>query len=382
MAGQPSIQTPAGHARALSPADPSSEPRLEPLIDALLKTGVCVPNSLFLVEGVDAKVPISRLHRAVRLMLGDGRLCIQALLSPELHSLIDNENVCVGTYVRLVKSTLHCFKAGKLGGKPDRNSSDDGPKLVYLLVERMIPVGSSRSYLEAIKRSEELSENQRPPQLVEDVQVVHAGDASTGVKAPVSHADQDLSDGDDEFETMQVSQEKANTRRTQAGEMREAAARPGSAYGAAANQLPWASDDPAQPLKLTSLRSIPLLPYKQNWRVNVLAVVAQLSAVEPSHLPPYQQRVARLADPSTKKQVHLTVFLDPESFAPEEGSVVLLLGVKNHRFDGGSLKMYANERRPDGAAWWLENPTHLDWCDVQGLQRWWEKQEAVVAQDT
>lgn len=97
----------------------------------------------------------------------------------------------------------------------------------------------------------------------------------------------------------------------------------------------WAN--PPAPLRLTALRSILHLPYAQNWSCNVLVIVTSLSDVESSYLSPYRQRVARIADPSTAKRVHLTVFLDPEDFTPAVGSTVLLLGVKNHRFDGGSL---------------------------------------------
>lgn len=146
--------------------------------------------------------------------------------------------------------------------------------------------------------------------------------------------------------------------------------------------LALAITDPSRPLKLTPLRSIPNLPYKQNWMVNVLAVVVSLSPVEPAHLPPYTQRTARLADPSTSKRVLLTVFLDPEEFTPEVGSVVLLVGVKNHRFDGGCLKKYASDRPRDTGngnemcRWWLENPRVLEWCagEVDQLVSWWREQ--------
>lgn len=145
--------------------------------------------------------------------------------------------------------------------------------------------------------------------------------------------------------------------------------------------LALAITDPSQALKLTPLRSIPNLPYKQNWMVNVLAVVVSLSPVEPAHLPPYTQRTARLADLSTSKRVLLTVFLDPEEFAPEVGSVVLLVGVKNHRFDGGCLKKYASDRPKDTGSgmcrWWLENPRGLEWCagEVDQLVNWWRGQQ-------
>ncbi|KAK3320604.1 hypothetical protein B0T19DRAFT_243921 [Cercophora scortea] len=144
------------------------------------------------------------------------------------------------------------------------------------------------------------------------------------------------------------------------------------------NKLPsWMPNDLTQALKLTPLRSIPNLPYKQNWAVNVLAVVASLSEVEPCHLPPFSQRTARLTDPSTTKRVLLNVFLDPTEFNPAIGSVVLLVGVKNHRFDGGCLKKYVSDKPRNGTSWWMEDPETLGWCsaEVVSLRCWWDGQQ-------
>ena len=57
-------------------------------------------------------------------------------------------------------------------------------------------------------------------------------------------------------------------------------------------QRSWQSTDPSKPLKLTSLRAIPHLPFKQNWSVNVLAIATAVSELEPSGIPPYTQRRA------------------------------------------------------------------------------------------
>jgi hypothetical protein len=87
--------------------------------------------------------------------------------------------------------------------------------------------------------------------------------------------------------------------------------------------------------------------------------------------------MARITDPSTAKQVHLTVFLDPDQFNPKVGSAVLLTGVKNHRFDGGSLKKYASDKAL--GKWWFEDPWELAWCDVRGIKDWWAEMEAYFA---
>jgi len=197
-----------------------------------------------------------------------------------------------------------------------------------------------------------------------------------------------ISDSDDEaFEKLQISIDRAAERRVGAernGPLQELQAAVLQQNQKQAKALPLAITDPHQPLKLTPLRSIPNLPYKQNWMVNVLAVVSSLSAVEPAHLPPYSQRTARLADPSTSKRVLLNVFLDPEGFTPAVGSVVLLVGVKNHRFDGGCLKKYASDRPRDGPkSWWLENPKGLQWCEgeVVRLRNWWDEQQQLLQED-
>ena len=78
----------------------------------------------------------------------------------------------------------------------------------------------------------------------------------------------------------------------------------------------------------------------------------------------------------------MTVFLDPEEFNPSVGSAVLLVGVKNHRFDGGSLKKYASDgvagrgkgkgkaREVATERWWFEDPWEMQWCDVGGIRNW------------
>ncbi|KAL2171825.1 hypothetical protein VTG60DRAFT_1522 [Thermothelomyces hinnuleus] len=147
---------------------------------------------------------------------------------------------------------------------------------------------------------------------------------------------------------------------------------------AVTNPRPWLPTDATQPVKLTPLSQIPHLPYRQNWMVNVLAVVTSLSGVEPSYIgPSFRQRTARLADMSTPKQVHLSVYLDPEEFTPAEGSVVLLLGVKNHLFEGGSLRKYVSDRLASGQSWWVADPGELGWCraGVERLRAWWREKQ-------
>ncbi|KAK7420567.1 hypothetical protein QQZ08_010326 [Neonectria magnoliae] len=308
---------------------------LVPVIRDILRTRYCVPGSVFLVEGLD-QVSVSRSGRwqAVRLLLGDGALCIQALLPGSMHRFVETGEVALGSYIRC--ESLHT-----------KWQQTDNGAMVYLVVEDLVTVGWNDSYRALAPAVEQAS-----PKIID---------------APKNE------DVDDEFEAEAF----------EAFEAFEALAHPKKAEQRSEAKPRTAPDqpialprdwhDPQTPLKLTTLRSIPHLPYAQNWSCNVLAIIASLSSVEPSNLPPHRQRTARLADPSTSKQVHLTVFLDPEEFSPQVGSVVLLVGVKNHRFDGGSLKKYASDR---GSRWWFQDPVEMGWCDVDGIKTWWKEMTA------
>ncbi|KAI8957938.1 hypothetical protein F5Y11DRAFT_61870 [Daldinia sp. FL1419] len=359
-----------------------------PLIADILRTGYCIPGSIFLVEGVDsAHTSRSKRWRAVRLLLGDGDLCIQALLSAEMHRSIDEGEVAFGSYVKLERFRVEWRdldngshgNSPSIKGKEKAHSAEN--RMVYLVIEDLMLVGWNNVLVDTVPvesvqtgaevphdRAENMAEasiTTTKPALDNNVPQVFDSDVS-----PL----EDIADEDDDFEAIPDADSKATQNRLDlAADSNNVAARNASNT----NHLPWSSNNPGKPLKLTKLRSIPNLPFKQNWSVNVLAVVSAISGLEPSGLPPYSQRQARLTDPSTNKHVLLTVFLDPEQFTPAVGSVVLLLGVKNHRFDGGSLKKYASDRPAAGHSWWYENPAQLDWCDVQGLRQWWEETRSL-----
>ncbi|KAI2467781.1 hypothetical protein F4781DRAFT_297087 [Annulohypoxylon bovei var. microspora] len=358
-----------------------------PLIADILRTGYCVPGSVFLVEGVDSlHTSKSERWRAVRLMLGDGELCIQALLSAEMHTYVDQGEVTLGSYVKLERFRVEWKNVSNGDGEnlstakgkgKERDDRDPGDKMVYLIVEDLALVGWHNTLIDAtdVENTEvgadipqENPETKPQSPITAEPPSSNRGALSfdSGIGIP-----KEVADADDDFEVIPDAAAKANQNRLDlAAQSRDKAAAPDASF------LPWSSKDPGKPLKLTKLRAIPNLPYKQNWSVNVLAVISAISEVEPSGLPPYTQRQARLADPSTDKHVLLTVFLDPARFAPPVGSVVLLLGVKNHRFDGGSLKKYVSDRPAAGRSWWYDDPMQFDWCDVEGLRRWWVESQS------
>ncbi|ORY55132.1 uncharacterized protein BCR38DRAFT_357152 [Pseudomassariella vexata] len=369
----------------------------KPLIADILRTEYCPLGSIFLVEGIDIiHTSRSKRWRVVRLLLGDGQLCIQAVLSAEMHRYVDAGDVAVGSYIKLgvfrVGTNRQDARSTIAGNLREKAALKQGRPMVYLVVEDLVMVGWDNRLLEEPNEADVTSATEgtliqkderrkgakdaegQPsgaPNLATPAKV-HSVTMAPASSIPKTTADADLLKevvkADDDFESNTITYHKTTQK-----QLEITAQTSGYVASLDSRHLPWSSTDPTKPLKLTPLRNIPHLPYKQNWSVNLLAIVSAISDLEPSALPPFSQRQARIADPSTSKHVHLTVFLDAEEFHPEVGSVVLLLGVKNHRFDGGSVKKYVSDRPKDGSSWWYENPTQFLWCDVEGLRRWWDE---------
>lgn len=308
-----------------------------PVIQDILRTRYCVPGSILLVEGIDT-TPISSSGRwqAIRLLLGDGVLCIQALLSGDVHRFVHTGEVDLGSYIRCESFELKWKKVGD-------------QTMVYLVINDLVTIGWNDSYRALRKPNTETEIDESEP-----------------VPDPLDEDDEDdaaMEEAFGAFETLTLPPQKTEATQPDKGSSSVSKSQPIA--------LPRDWHDHQSPLKLTTLRSIPHLPYVQNWSCNILAIITSLSPVEPSNLPPYKQRTARIADPSTSKRIHLTVFLDPDDFSPRIGSAVLLVGVKNHRFDGGSLKKYASDKKQ--GQWWFEDPWELTWCDVAGIKEWWDQ---------
>ncbi|KAK8039363.1 hypothetical protein PG993_007774 [Apiospora rasikravindrae] len=379
----------------------------KPLIADILRTKYCIPGSIFLVEDVEVcNASRSKRWRAIRLMLGDGELCIQALLSAEMHRYVDGGEVSIGSYIKLDAFRLEWLNSaadpGGKGQKTEYAMASETGSMPYLVVSRLNKVGWNNRLLEMAGAAGLLPVTDEPGIAVAGGEPAPVAFAQTSRKDEKTQAEvieaqpvvtdkhllEEVADATDEddFEAITVSPQQTAQKRAELATQQLQSQPPSQVAamkarvcrrtrhggGTAPFSSPWLDTDPTKPLKLTPLRGIPNLPYKQNWSTNVLAVVATISELQPSNLPPFRQRQARLAHPSTPKQVHLTVFLDPAEFAPQVDSVVLLLAVKNHRFDGGSLKKYASDRPKHGGRWWYENPTQFAWCDVEGLQRWWD----------
>lgn len=387
-------------------SDPSAPFEVRPIFRDLLRTRYCIPGSVFLVERIESVAPIRRQYRAIRLLVSDGVSCVQAVLRGEAHGLVDNGTVYAGCYVRVGSFELRFLDTSD--GQCDHGEEDENgvtvrpdmkrkqvtetPKTVYLVLENPVTVGWNTAYLNLLGPrnqvplpvgAEESERNAAPERSVGAVEK-DKGPLPDPKEEQTATSDLNASPRYDDIaadpnisELLSGDLSKIDTSRTVSTSAKPLI-KPSSNIAQPSNgQLPWSTDDPTKPLRLTPLRMIPNLPYQQNWMVNILAVVSSISDVQPSHLPPYHQRTARLTDPSTSKHVLLTVFLDPDDFTPAVGSVVLILGVKNHRFDGGSLKKYASDRPKSGGRWWFEEPDELGWCDVAGLRAWWDSKRAT-----
>jgi hypothetical protein len=132
----------------------------KPIIQDILRTKYCIPGSVVLVEGIEI-IPVEdqksryggRDHVAVRLLLGDGDLCIQALLARVMHSYLNRRGITKGAYVQLEKFELVELE---LNRKSKDTAKEDWtikmPKrkksnMVYLVVENLRVVGWSQKYL-------------------------------------------------------------------------------------------------------------------------------------------------------------------------------------------------------------------------------------------
>jgi hypothetical protein len=344
----------------------------------------------------------------VQLLLGDGELCIQALLDGRLHSLVESSQVAVGSYVRADDYSL---KSQRVEG----DSEADGPHtMVFLVLEDIVPIGWNDSFraqwleqqVSGMVTSDKPEDDHQGQDTdlgtssdVEAKKLHHVPNDVDKRSSPVKKSsplrlqppkssyesysdDAAIEDAFDAFDartfprkTVRFSSDREPSP-TVTDSKSTKKAKPSKNQPIA---LPRDWHNPQTPLRLTTLHAVPRLPYTQNWSCNVLAIVASLGDVVPSNLLPHRQRTARLADPSTAKLVTLTVFLEPEQFVPRVGSAVLLLGVKNHRSDGGSLKKYASDAGKEGDAcrgrWWMEDPWDLSWCDVGGIKQWWSEME-------
>lgn len=131
-------------------------------------------------------------------------------------------------------------------------------------------------------------------------------------------------------------------------------------------------------LRLTSLAALTGPHATRNKVVDVFAVVASVTPTLvgcPGIRPGIHfKRELRITDPSTPKKVMLSVFVKPEEFLPEVGTVALFRSVTTNKWDGGSLNAF--KRDCEGRKWFLKSPQGVGGCDVTNLMEWWKNRQA------
>lgn len=459
---QDSNQNPIVSCDLASPVQPSL------LIEDILRTRYCIPGSIFLVEAIEACVAVDSRYRTVQVILGDGKLCIQALLRSEIHCFIDNGHIFEGCYVRVDKFELRSvdIKSGTADveddgtgnpatARPGKPAKRKTGKTAYLLVSDMVTVGWSRTYLDILgvqhppntqptwsttgrdggfglgardgtskltiaqlaamdpkPALNAMRSRESPPPLAEPAMSIPASPPPIKhghpAKPPEPENDSDyISDSDESVESSKVPTEpraiehpvdppsprrqpaiirqqaiqRANN--TKPPNIPSAPAEPPARVPVNVNvnvkakpaKIPWKVRDLKQgPFMLRPLVQVNKVKMLQNFMMNVLAVVVSVDDAV-LHLGT-MRRTARLADPSTAREVLLAVYLDPEDFMPRPGSIVLIAGVKNHTEDGGSLRKWPSDALPEGRPWWTDVPGALGWCkeEVERIRQWWEEE--------
>ena len=124
-----------------------------------------------------------------------------------------------------------------------------------------------------------------------------------------------------------------------------------------------------RPLKITPLSSLTGSRATRNRVLDVLALVVDVApdVVRRPKMP--EQRDLRIVDPSTRRRVQLTVFVDAASFTPSVGTPALFRNVTTHEWNGGSLKAYP--RDCEGTQWFFPNPAWVEGYDAAELRGWW-----------
>ena len=126
-----------------------------------------------------------------------------------------------------------------------------------------------------------------------------------------------------------------------------------------------------RPLRVTPLIDLPRARAFRNKLYDVCAVICSAGENIIQRRGITDKRDFRLMDLSTKRQVQLSVFVDPMHFMPPLGTVALFRSVAFHEWDGGSLKAYY--KNCGGRKWFIEDPVGVPGCDVDGLRALWEE---------
>ncbi|KAL8835429.1 MAG: hypothetical protein Q9205_002665 [Flavoplaca limonia] len=379
---------------------------LNPVIQELVRTQVCLPNLKLLVHRI-AVVTLPEVdeldgNEAFKLTLTDGEKTIQALLKRRIYKTLYNADIREGSFVIL--KVYHIAQGKKVHG--------DGT-ITYLVVEDFFSIGEDESY-HVVSETEDSPDlaagtsvpkepskhlplpktvisgtgNDRSPQGTTLVATVKAQELPTSRMA--------LDQQDEKF-LEYVGKENVTPTPPTSQQLREAMKRKWDTALAEidmndthriskyrrleetrAREAKQAADAAAKAL-LVLFESLPTTPLvavtgsnkRRNTRHDVLALIVSVSpdTVKRANMP--SKRDFRIMDISTTKKVLLSVFVKAEDFHPQPGTVALFKHLTTHDYDGGSLNAYVKDCA--GSDWFIPDPPGFENGEVAQLKDCWAR---------
>lgn len=417
------------------------------IIRDILREDICISGSVVLVEKIEKIAATLSNPSAVRLLLGDGELCIQAFLSPNTHGLVDAGEITMGCYVRLEKFYIQREDVERrdhgvlqAGSKKRKRKQ----QVVFLKIDQLETIGWDFEYIKysrpavrtltpnAIRKNREILASSETGNVANikgipdmsrmvDKRRPSMESLSTEMFDLEPFTDEDLPNvdslvslknkNDEEVSHVEEDRRQEDSRHDPLIQEDPISKNPHSPNPdgllellittSELQNLSTPEPDPPPNLDLNvpretklipipsanktslvprTLASLSKLPARQNSPCTVFAIIDEISPVKPCPIPPHKTREIRLVDPSTTKRVLLSILWQPEGFDPAVGTPVLLRGLKNHRYDGGSLNAYPKSVSPftqneDGSDWWIPFPYGWDGCDVDGYLEWWKQRQ-------
>ncbi|KAL8896792.1 MAG: hypothetical protein Q9192_002914, partial [Flavoplaca navasiana] len=380
---------------------------LNPVIQELVRTQVCLPNLKLLVHRI-AVVTLPEVdeldgNEAFKLTLTDGEKTIQALLKRRIYKTLYNADIREGSFVIL--KVYHIAQGKKVHG--------DGT-ITYLVVEDFFSIGEDESY-RVVSETEEFPDlaagrsagPKEPSKHLPLSKTIISGTgndrSSQGTKSVATVKAQELPtsrmalDQQDEKLLEDVGKENVTPTPPTSQQLREAMKRKCdtaldeidmndthriSKYRrleeTRAREAKQAADAAAKAL-LVLFESLPTTPLvavtgsnkRRSTRHDVLALIVSVSpdTVKRANMP--SKRDFRIMDISTTKKVLLSVFTKAEDFHPQPGTVALFKHLTTHEYDGGSLNAYVKDCA--GSDWFIPDPPGFENGEVAQLKDCWAR---------
>ncbi|KAL8996060.1 MAG: hypothetical protein Q9169_004336 [Polycauliona sp. 2 TL-2023] len=375
---------------------------LNPVIQELVRTQVCLPNLKLLVHRkVVVILPdVDELdgNEAFKLILTDGEKTIQALVKRRIYKTLCNDDISEGSFVIL--KVYHLAEGKKVHG--------DGT-ITYLVIEDFFSIGEDDSYNVPSEAKEtanvastgsglNASTKHLPLSSSTAIAQTSNGRAATATVAPLHDPTSTAAvNYQDEKLLQHLDKENVTPTPPSSQQLREAMKRK---WDTALDEIDTneahrlskyrrlretrtmeaqqAADAAAKALvvRFESLPTTPLLALtgpnkRRNSRHDVLALIVSISpdTVKGANMPP--KRDFRIMDVSTTKKVLLSVFAEAEDFHPEPGTVALFKHLTTHDYDGGSLNAYAKDC--SGHDWFIPDPPGFENGEVAQLKDCWAR---------